>query len=377
MPTDLTTELHQARQRRARLQHELDHLSAPTTDGLRERAENLQVAITRCDGQISELQREQQQHDLLRQLAQNPNNLEAGVAYPHERREYENSEQLTPAFTQAMHGLEAIHARGVLPDDAGRRLEALLRGPDADLGLDAGYLAAVADPSYERAFGKLLRYGQMAPMRMSQEEQQAVQAVTRAEEMRDMSVGSDSAGGFGVPAVIDPSIILTGAGAVTPLRQLASTATISTAVWKGVSSAGVTAGFHGEATEATDNSPVLAQPIVYVEKAHAFIPFSIEVGMDYAGLQQELAVALADGKATLEATKFLLGAGTSVERARRIGPRLDRRVDHDLLGEGLVCARGRVRDAGGPVAALAAERVVAVLACCPQRDRALGRLRRS
>jgi len=46
-------------------------------------------------------------------------------------------------------------------------------------------------------------------------------------------------------------------------------------VWKGVSSSGVTWSFGAEATEVSDDSPVLAQPSVTVHMARGFIPFSI------------------------------------------------------------------------------------------------------
>jgi HK97 family phage major capsid protein len=48
---------------------------------------------------------------------------------------------------------------------------------------------------------------------------------------------------------------------------------------------------------------------VQVEKAQAFIPFSIEVGEDWPGMRDELARLLADSKDTLEADKFMNGAG--------------------------------------------------------------------
>src|SRR6266542_678538 len=42
----------------------------------------------------------------------------------------------------------------------------------------------------------------------------------------------------------------------------------------------------------------------------AFVPFSIEAGQDWAGLQPELERLIADGRDVLDATKFLTGSGT-------------------------------------------------------------------
>ena len=62
----------------------------------------------------------------------------------------------------------------------------------------------------------------------------------------------------------------------------------ATSEWKGVSSAGVTASWDPEATEVSDDSPTLAQPVARAEKGAVFVPFSIEIGQDWTWLQQEL-----------------------------------------------------------------------------------------
>ena len=55
-----------------------------------------------------------------------------------------------------------------------------------------------------------------------------------------MSIGTGSAGGFAIPFVLDPSIMLTSTGALNPVRQVARQVTISGArEWRGVASDGV------------------------------------------------------------------------------------------------------------------------------------------
>src|SRR5262249_10496609 len=152
-------------------------------------------------------------------------------------------------------------------------------------------------PSYEKAFEKLLRYPQDAHLRFTREEADAVRLVTEAEEMRTLSVGVTTAGGFGVPFSLDPTITLVGAGALCPVRQYARVETIATDKLNLIASDGVTAAYAAELTEASDNSPVLAQPVVDTAKGQAFIPFSIEVGADYPSLANELARLLADARA--------------------------------------------------------------------------------
>jgi HK97 family phage major capsid protein len=106
-------------------------------------------------------------------------------------------------------------------------------------------------------------------------------------------------------------VIYTGTGSINPYRQpgMARQIQIVGNEWRGVSSDGIVASYGAELTETTDNAPTLAQPTANVEKAQAWIPFSIEVGEDFGTLQGELAKLLQKGKDKLEATKFTTGAG--------------------------------------------------------------------
>jgi HK97 family phage major capsid protein len=136
------------------------------------------------------------------------------------------------------------------------------------------------------------------------------QALRRWNEFRAMGEITTTAGGFGIPVFIDPSIILTAQGSGNPFLQIAKQVDINTNIWKGVTSAGVTWAFQTEAATTTDNSPVLAQPTVTVHMARGFIPYSIEVGMDYPGFANEMAGLLAAGYNELLIDKFTRGTGT-------------------------------------------------------------------
>ncbi len=130
------------------------------------------------------------------------------------------------------------------------------------------------------------------------------------EEQRALSL-TGASGGFAVPFTLDPTILNTSNGVVNPWRQLARVIQINTDEWRGVSSTGVTASYVAEATEATDNAPTLAQPTISTERAHAFVPFSIEIGQDWGSLQNEMAELFRDAKDQLEAAKFATGTGTN------------------------------------------------------------------
>jgi HK97 family phage major capsid protein len=129
-------------------------------------------------------------------------------------------------------------------------------------------------------------------------------------EFRALGDWTTTAGGFGIPVFIDPSIILTAQESGNPFLAIAKQVTVNTNQWKGVSSAGVTWAFQTEAAAATDNSPTLAQPAVLVHMARGFIPYSIEVGMDYPSFASEMSTLLAQGYDELLVDKFTRGSGT-------------------------------------------------------------------
>jgi HK97 family phage major capsid protein len=256
--------------------------------------------------QIAEL--EQEAGQALAELAANPEAREDGASFHnYDTRDREPVDNLAPHVRQGRdEGLRAIE-RSDVSAAAGDRLTDLVERDRT--GSDGRYLAAVSNPDYERAFWKRMEHGSEAVFHMTDREAEAMRRVVAAEQERAMSVGTPSAGGMAVPYALDPSIILTSDGSANPLRELATVTTITTSEWRGVSSAGVTATFAAEATEVGDNSPTLAQPTIIPEKAQAFIPYSIELGMDWGGIQEELGRLLADAKDQLEASKFTLGVG--------------------------------------------------------------------
>ena len=199
--------------------------------------------------------------------------------------------------------------QAALTPEAGDRLERAIRSDRS--GADSAYVAAVAEPAYNEAFGKMLMHGAMAPMRFTPEEQEAVQAVNRAVEMRAaLAVGSGPTGGFAVPFALDPTIMKTSSGVQNPIPELARSVTITgTNEWRGISTAGVTSNYGAEASEVNDDSPTLAQPTITAERWTSFVPFSIEVGQDWGSLQSDLAELMRDSKDTLDAQKMVTGTG--------------------------------------------------------------------
>lgn len=158
--------------------------------------------------------------------------------------------------------------------------------------------------AYRSAFVKLVT--RASPI-LTPDEARAVQAF---DEFRAMAIGTDAAGGYGVPVLIDPTIILTAQGSPNDIINLARVETITNDEWKGVTSAGVSWSFDAESAEVSDDSPTLAQPTVPTHKAQGFIPYTIEVGMDYPNFAAEMSTLLDEGYRELLAEKLTTGSGS-------------------------------------------------------------------
>jgi HK97 family phage major capsid protein len=129
-----------------------------------------------------------------------------------------------------------------------------------------------------------------------------------SDESRSFSLTST---GLPVPYTLDPTVLPVSNSVVNPLRAISSVEQIvGSNEWRGLTAAAITASRVAEATEATDNTPTLAQPTIPTSKAHCFVPFSIESGQDWTGMDTALARLIADAKDDEEATAFATGNGT-------------------------------------------------------------------
>ena len=206
------------------------------------------------------------------------------------------------ARDRALKRLEDRESVMHLRDEQVERVERLVRtrSENLDGAAVARALVATERPAYRSAFMKAIT--QVTPA-FTPEEARAV------DEVRAASLTSTS-GGYGVPVLIDPTILLTGQGSLNPMRRIARQVTITTNAWKGVSSAGVSWSYDAEAAAVSDDSPTLAQPSVTVHAARGFIPYSIEISQDYPGFADEFGRLLAEGYDELQAAAFITGSGS-------------------------------------------------------------------
>jgi HK97 family phage major capsid protein len=289
-----------------------EHAGLPFPDEAREEFANLQSADKEIDDRKTELEARDR---YINSLAERPGNVErveepfkAPRTTSRESDIYDLSTIRTSVSNPEAANRE-IRDRAMRANEIARywaaedRSQAQERVEDLldrdDTGAVAKHILITGSPTYRSAWFK-----HFAGMPLTNAE------ATALTSQRAMSL-TGSAGGFAVPFTLDPTILPTSNGAVNPLRQISRVVQITGDEWRGVSSGSITASYAAEATETTDNSPTLAQPTISTEKAQAFIPFSIEVGMDWPGLEAELGRLLQDSKDELEATKFTSGTGTN------------------------------------------------------------------
>lgn len=193
----------------------------------------------------------------------------------------------------------AIEAAPAHMNDTGRaRATELVEMDNVHAPLIARHMLLTGSPAYHEQFREYI----------------ATRGAYAGQLLRAALSLTDANGGFLVPFTLDPTIILTNAGIADPIRSIATVRTIATDNWNGVTSAGVTAEWLGEAVEAADASPTFGQPTITPKKAAAWVFGSYEALAD-TGFQSELGRLLADAKARLEGAAFATGnTGATVPR---------------------------------------------------------------
>jgi HK97 family phage major capsid protein len=184
----------------------------------------------------------------------------------------------------ALKVLETEHQSQTVPlaDDAAVRIEKLIKTRNGDLDGDviAKRLLVTERPAYRSAWLKGVT--QLSPA-FEPEEVRALNEFRATEQSL-----TSASGGYGVPVIIDPTIILTSGAEVAPLLNVSRIETITNNIWKGVSSNGVVFTGTAEAVAATATQATLAQPTITPEKTMAYIPYSFEIGGDYPGFASEM-----------------------------------------------------------------------------------------
>ena len=185
-----------------------------------------------------------------------------------------------------------------------RLVESLDLGDDSPAGrgarLVASHIVTASSPEYTRAWSAAFR----SALRTGQPDVSAMGVLQRAASL------TDSAGGYAVPVPIDPTLVVNADGSVNPLRQIATTRVITTNQIEVVNVSAVTASFDPEASEVSDDTPTWGNQVIPAHMARAFIPHSIEIGMDYPGFMDDIRMLFTEARDDLEARAFTIGSGS-------------------------------------------------------------------
>lgn len=246
----------------------------------------------------------------------------AALAGPGFHREAGSAQPITDRMTStardAQHGagmrsLDAAVSAGRLDASGAEIVERIMStGPTVAQSWSQRYAVAAGSPAYERAFAKLLTGDPArAHLTWTPEEGEAYRVVEGLrQEQRGLTTDGGSAGAM-IPLTLDPTVLLTSAGSINPLRAISRVVQTATNAWQGVTSAGSTAEWIGEAGEVADASPTFASPSIPVYKGDVFVPYSFEAEMDALGFAAELGKILADAADQLTATAYTTGAGST------------------------------------------------------------------
>jgi HK97 family phage major capsid protein len=120
---------------------------------------------------------------------------------------------------------------------------------------------------------------------------------------------TNASGGYLLPYILDPTIMLTNNASANPFRRVSRIVQTTSNAWQGVNSAGVTAAWIAEATTAADMSPTVGQVQIVPQKAVAWVLGSYEA-LDDTNFGEQLPGLLSDAKDRLESAAFATGAGT-------------------------------------------------------------------
>lgn len=128
-----------------------------------------------------------------------------------------------------------------------------------------------------------------------------------------LNITTDASGGFAVPIIIDPTVLLSAQGTQNEILNRCRVETITNDVWRGLSSAGVTWKFRAEATATTDGSPTIAQPTVATQRADGFIRFSVEIQGDWPSFAEQMTMLFGEGYSEILVQKLTTGTVGSNE----------------------------------------------------------------
>jgi HK97 family phage major capsid protein len=181
-----------------------------------------------------------------------------------------------------------------------------------DIARSAELVLALSSPHYETAFRAILRNpeafrGGTGVLMWSDEERQAYTDVMACRAALIENTGTG--GAYLLPLYLDPTIMLTNAGAANPWRRVCRNVTTTSSSWNGVTSSGITAGWLAEGTVSSDNTPTLGQLVITPQKEAQWIMASFEEVAD-SDISNQVPALIDDAFNRLEEAAFTTGSGS-------------------------------------------------------------------
>ena len=155
-------------------------------------------------------------------------------------------------ISRAHDAIEMEAKRGILPHDFAEEATRKVTGSYINNDV-AKHILLTGSEEYQEAFRAYITNPQGEAQRAA------------------LALSPGSAGGFLLPFVLDPSIVLTNASSANPWRRISNVKTTTSNTWNGVNSAGVNAAWLSEGTMVTDGSPTLGNIVVTPAKAAAWV----------------------------------------------------------------------------------------------------------
>lgn len=206
----------------------------------------------------------------------------------------DNMMSRTELRERALDAVEQVATRGMFPHDwAEEATQKVQQGGYFKDNNIARHILETGSQEYYDAFERYIR----DPDHVSQ--------ATRAA----LNLGVAS-GGYLLPFILDPTIVLTNNASANPYRRISNVKTTTSNTWNGVTSAGITAAWLAEGIAAADASPTVGNIVITPLKAAAWVFGSFEVLSD-TDFGQQLPRLLGDAKDRLEEAAFATGTGTA------------------------------------------------------------------
>ena len=261
------------------------------------------------DGECKPIIERMERVKAITRTAQDPANLEGPAGTPYyggnpdlvirnQRDPYDNTEAVRSNIVmrselreRSLDAIEFEAKRANLSHDSAEEVTRKIQDGGLYTGNNvAKHVLLTGSEDYQEAFRAYLENPQ-------QEAQRAALSLTLAN------------GGYLLPFVLDPTIILTNSASANPWRRISNIKTTTSNTWNGVNSAGVNAAMLAEAGVAADATPTVANIVVTPQKAVAWLFGSYEV-LEDTDFGQQLPGLLSDAKDRLEESQFATANGT-------------------------------------------------------------------